>query len=185
MTKHLRSNVNAVITGRVKEAGLGVLMVVDFPEPTVYNRPRLKFDTLSGGNMGTSLAVIQRVGFLDEDPSVSTAEDTEWAYRVLRCGVPIIYSPDVTVWHYGWRDENQRIAQYKAYARSHGGFFGKYLRTGDWFIALRVVIHFLRALRRWLFGVLTGQRELVLNGQAYLTGLLPGIIDGFRRNRSP
>jgi hypothetical protein len=69
---------------------------------------------------------------------------------------------------------------YKDYARSHGGFYGKHLRKGDWFIALRAVIHHLRALRRWMRGVVFGDREMVLIGRAYFTGLLPGIIAGLR-----
>jgi hypothetical protein len=83
--------------------------------------------------------------------------------------------------HCGWRDEGQRVHQYQAYARSHGGFYGKYLRQGDLFIALRVVIHLLRAFKRWVAGSLAGNRDKALNGRAYLTGLLPGIMAVLRR----
>jgi GT2 family glycosyltransferase len=109
-----------------------------------------------------------------------TAEDADWAYRALRAGVPIIYVPEAVVKHFGWRDESKRMVMYKDYARSHGGFYGKHLRKGDWFIALRAVIHHLRALRRWMRGVVFGDREMVLIGRAYFTGLLPGIIAGLR-----
>jgi GT2 family glycosyltransferase len=125
--------------------------------------------------------VIERIGMFDEDPRLRTAEDCEWSYRALRSGVTVIYAPDVAVRHYGWRDERGRTAQYRSYGRSHGGFYGKYLRRGDWFIALRVVIHLLRALRRWLRGTIGGNRELALLGRAYVTGLVPGIISGWRK----
>jgi GT2 family glycosyltransferase len=176
----LRGAPDAIITGRIEQAGENVIVLVTSLTPQVYRRPRLKFDLLSGGNMGTSMSVIARVGLFDEDPCLRTAEDGEWAYRALRAGVPINYTPEVTVRHYGWRNESERTVQYKDYARSHGGFYGKYLRKGDWFIALRLLIHHLRALRRWLRGMVTGDQELALHGQAYLTGLLPGIIAGFR-----
>jgi hypothetical protein len=59
----LRDNPEAIVTGRVEAAGEGVLVVVTSLEPAVYHRPRLKFDSMSGGNMGTSMSVIERVGF--------------------------------------------------------------------------------------------------------------------------
>lgn len=185
MVARLRNDPEAIVTGRVEPAGDEVVVVVTSLASAVYRHPRLKFDAMSGGNMGTSMPVIERVGLLDEDPCLRTAEDGEWAYRALRTGVPIIYAPEVVVRHFGWRDETKRAIQYEDYARSHGGFYGKYLRKGDWFIALRVVVHHLRALRRWLRGVTTGDKELELYGRAYLTRLLPGIIAGMRRNRVP
>jgi GT2 family glycosyltransferase len=185
MVAHLHDNPAAIITGRVEPANSEeVVVTVTSLTPAIYHRPRLKFDAMSGGNMGTSMAVIERVGLFDEDSCLRTAEDGEWSYRALRSGVPIIYAPEVSVRHYGWRDESQRAGQYKDYARSHGGFYGKYLRKGDWFIALRVVIHHLRALRRWLRGIITDDQELALYARAYLTGLLPGIIAGMRRSKA-
>jgi len=183
MVTRLRDNPEAIVTGRVEAAGDDMVVVVTSLEPAIYHRPRLKFDTMSGGNMGTSLAVIKRVGLFDEDTRLRTSEDGEWSYRALRAGVPIIYAPEVAVKHFGWRDNSQRAVQYKAYARSHGGFYGKYLRKGDWFIALRAIVHHYRALRRWLRGLLTGDEELALYGWAYFTGLLPGIIAGMRRDK--
>jgi GT2 family glycosyltransferase len=184
MVTRLRDNPEAIVTGRVEPAGEEVVVTVTSQTAAIYRRPRLKFDAMSGGNMGTSMSVIEQVGFFDEDSRLRTAEDGEWAYRALRAGVPIMYAPEVVVQHFGWRDESKRAVQYKDYARSHGGFYGKYLRKGDWFIALRTLIHHGRALLRWLRGVVTGNQELALYGWSYLTGLLPGIIAGLRRDRA-
>jgi GT2 family glycosyltransferase len=180
MARYLQQNPKAIVTGRVEAGTDDVIMVVTSPTPSVQYRPNLSFDRMSGGNMGTSSAVLDRIGLLDEDPRLKTAEDGEFAYRALRAGVPIIYAPDVCVRHFGWRDENQRTDQYRNYALSHGGFYGKYLRQGDWFIALRVGVHHLRALRRWLHGTLSGDAESQTMGRAYFTGLLPGIHSGFK-----
>lgn len=180
MVNCLRDNPETVVTGRIEAAGESVVIVVTSQTPVIYRRPKLLFDHMSGGNMGTSMGVIERVGMFEESPSMRTAEDAEWAYRALRSGVPIVYQPDIVVAHFGWRDENKRAVVYRDYAKSHGGFYGKYLRKGDLFIALRAVLHHLRALRRWLGGIITNDHETELIGRAYLTGLLPGIIAGLR-----
>ena len=184
MAARLRDNPDAIISGRVESAGdEPVLIVVNGSESAVQRRPSLKHDSMCGGNMGVALDVLNRVGLLDEDPCLRTAEDGEWSYRALTSGVPIIYAPDVAVRHFGWRDKSERMVQYADYARSHGGFYGKYLRKGDWFIALRVAVHYLRALRRWMKGLITGDRELASCGRAYVIGLLPGIFAGMRTDK--
>ena len=176
----LREHPEAIVTGQVEAAGEDVLFVVASPVAAIYSRPRLKFDSMSGGNMGASRAVIEKVGLFDEDPRLRTAEDAEWSYRALRKGVPIIYAPEVRVRHLGWRDPSRRAEQYRDYARSHGGFYGKYIRKGDMFILLRALVHHYRAARRWARGKTSGDADLAMLGKAYFTGLLPGIVAGFR-----
>jgi len=185
MVGKLRQNPDAVVTGRVEAAGEDMIVVVTSTTPSVQNRPRLKFDSMSGGNMGAVLEVFRKVGLFEEDPVMATAEDAEWSYRALRKGVSLRYEPDVVVAHFGWRDENKRVEQYRHYAWSHGGFYGKYLRRGDLFILARATGHFLRALRRWLRGKITGDSELALLGQAYCLNLFPGILAGLRSKVRP
>jgi GT2 family glycosyltransferase len=177
----LRSEPRAIVTGRV-EAGAGdvQLSVSTSRVPAVQRRPHLRFDRLSGGNMAMAAAVARAVGPFDEDACLRTAEDAEFAYRALRAGIAIIYAPDVVVSHLGWRDAPEREAQYRSYGYSLGGFYGKYLRRGDGFMALRIGIHLLRSSRRWLTGVMLGDRERARNGRAYVAGLLPGVIAGWR-----
>jgi len=184
MAVHLRDHPKAIVTGRVESAGdEPVLIVVNSSTPAIQLRPRIKYDSMCGGNMGTATAVIEHIGLLDEDPCLRTAEDGEYAYRALRADIPIVYAPDVAVRHFGWRASAERASQYRDYARSHAGFLGKYLRRGDWFIALRILIHLMRALRRWLRGLIIADPELALNGRAYVTGLLPGLIAGWRSGK--
>lgn len=181
MAARLRAEPDRLVTGRVEAAGEErPVAVVTSREPDVQRRPRLKHDSLSGGNMGGAVAVLRRVGPLDEDPCLATAEDNEYAYRALRAGVPITYDPDIVVAHVGWRDEAQRDRQYDSYARSLAGFYGKYLRRGDAFIAARTAVHLLRSLRRWLSGLARGDAERAANGRAYVRGLLPGLRAGWR-----
>lgn len=185
MADHLRQRPDAVITGRVEAAGDEVAIVVTSLYPSEQNRPRLKFDSMSGGNMGASLDVFRKVGLFEEDPVMSTAEDAEWAYRALRKGVLIRYEPEVVVTHFGWRQVGKRIEQYRYYALSHGGFYGKYLRKGDIFILARALAHWARALRRWINGRRKGNLDQALIGQAYCLNLPPGILAGVRSRMQP
>jgi cellulose synthase/poly-beta-1,6-N-acetylglucosamine synthase-like glycosyltransferase len=185
MVKHLRIHPEDVVTGRVEAAGEDMIVVVTSTTPAVQSRPRLKFDSMSGGNMGASIAVFKKVGLFEEDPVMATAEDAEWSYRALRNGVLLRYEPEVVVAHFGWRHAEKRVEQYRHYALSHGGFYGKYLRRGDWFILARAAGHFGRALRRWVCGTVAGNAELAMLGKAYCLNLLPGILAGMRSKMRP
>lgn len=185
ITEKLRMNPDAVITGRVEAAGEDMVVVVTSLTSSIQNRPKLKFDSMSGGNMGTSLDIFRKVGLFEEDPVMATAEDAEWAYRALRKGVSIRYEPEVVLAHFGWRDTGKRIEQYRNYALSHGGFYGKYIRRGDLFILARAAGHFGRALRRWIRGIVTGNAEHAILGKAYCLNLLPGIRAGMRSKTRP
>lgn len=185
MTDKLRLSPDAVVTGRVEAAGENMVVVVTSTIPSIQIRPRLKFDSMSGGNMGTSLDVFREVGLFEEDPVMAMAEDAEWGYRALRHGVVLRYEPDVVVAHYGWRDVSEREEQYRRYAMSHGGFYGKYVRRGDYFILIRALVHFLREIRRWLRGRFSGNAEIALLGRIYCINLLPGMLAGLRSKRRP
>lgn len=177
----LRLRPRAILTGRVEAGGEGVQLAVSTSlASAVQKRPHLRFDRLSGGNMAMSASTARELGPFDEDACLRTAEDAEFAYRALRAGFEIHYAPELVVTHLGWRDAPERDAQYRSYGYSQGGFYGKYLRRGDTFIALRAVIHLLRSTRRWLAGVVLGDRDRARNGRAYVTGLLPGIVAGWR-----
>jgi GT2 family glycosyltransferase len=185
MACYLHNAPDSVVTGPAEAIGeQESVAVVTINESITSHHPGLKFDLFCGSNMGIAKSVIKQIGLFDEDLRLIAAEDCEWAYRTLRSGVPIVYSPEIIVQHFSWRDVNQRDVRYRTYAHSMGGFYGKYLRQGDWFIALRAILHHLRALRRWVRGTITGDQEASLYGRAYVTGLLPGIIAGFRRAKT-
>jgi GT2 family glycosyltransferase len=177
----LRMDSRMILTGRVEAPdGEEQLAVTTGREPDLQHRPRLKFDRLSGGNLAMSVEIARRLGPFDEDPCLRTAEDAEFAYRALRAGVPIRYVPELVVTHLAWRGNAERSEQYRSYAVSHGGFYGKYLRRGDAFIALRAGCHWLRSLFRWTTGAIRGDAERAAFWRAYAAGLLPGVIAGWR-----
>jgi GT2 family glycosyltransferase len=181
MGERLRRHDDAIVTGRaVAREGEVQLAVVTSGVESIQRRPALKFDCMTGANLGMSTDIARRIGPFAEDPSMRTAEDAEFAYRALRRGVPIVYAPELVVEHLGWRDEAAREDQYRDYARSHGGFYGWYLRRGDLFIAARAAVHLLRSARRWAVGSWRGDLEAARNGKAYVLNLWPGLVAGFR-----
>ncbi len=182
----LRTDPDSIVTGRIEAAdGGNVPVVVTSREGFVQRRPRLSFDSLSGGNMGAARELLFRLGLLDEDPCVATAEDAEFAYRALRKGAALVFEPEAGVAHVDWREGEERSMQYDSYARSHGGFYGKYLRHGDLFIAARMALHLVRALRRWIVGAMTGNEDLARNGRAYTLRLPGGALAGWRGQPTP
>ena len=184
IVSELSQRPDAIVTGRVEAGGEEpVLSVVISKEAIEQRKPSLRFDRLSGGNMAIATSLARRLGPFQEAASMRTAEDAEFAYRALRAGVPIRYAPQLVVTHQGWRDPAQRSSQYRDYGLSQGGFYGLYLRRGDLFIALRAIVHLGRSLKRWLLGRLRNDDEMAVNGRAYVKGLLPGLIAGWRTEK--
>lgn len=185
MTGHLREWPEAIVTGRVESTGddAAAFCAVTSPAPAVYRRPQLKVHPLIGGNMGAAMATVERVGPFDEHPSLRAAEDSDWGYRALRLGIPIVYRPEIVVRHVNWRTSGQRAARYREYARSQGGFYGKYLLSGDWLIPMQAGRDLLRGPLRWLRGLARADQDMADRGRADTLDLLPGILAGLRRGR--
>jgi len=181
MADLLRQRPEAIVTGRVESEG-DEPAVDTFGDlrPAEWNRPRLRHDSLCGGNMGAALEVLREVGPFDEHESIATAEDCEYSYRALRRGVPILYDPEILVRHLGWRLPEERAIQYESYARSYSAFLGRYLRRRDPFIVARTVVHLGRSLRRWALGRVRGDVDRAASGRAYVRALVPGLFRGWR-----
>lgn len=174
----------AIVTGRVEPEGEGlVLTTVTRREPAVYRKPLIDGDVLFPANMGFPTRLLERIGYLDEHPSLNLAgEDNDWAHRALTAGIPIVYQPDIMVGHLAWHDPSERASLYRRYARGQGSFYGKHLRRGDPFIARRVLRDVLRAPWLVLRGAVTANRELLAMGAGEVTGLLPGLFAGLRNS---
>ncbi len=186
LAAQLRTHPDSLVSGRVDPLGdqgreRRAPSIMTAEAPALYQRPLLDRDPLFTNNMGVARATAQRIGPMDEHPSVRYAEDAEWGYRALRKNVPIRYAPEVRVDHLAWRDRGQLADTYRRYARSQGGFYGHYIRRGDRFVAKRAVFDLLRAPWLVVRGLATGDEELVAMGRAAGTQLLPGMIEGWRR----
>jgi GT2 family glycosyltransferase len=177
----LRDGGDLIVTGKVEPAGEGAVpTVVLAPEPTVHTRPRLDGDDLFPPNMAFPRSLLDRIGYLDEHPSLRLAgEDNDWAYRALRAGIPIVYQPSSVVAHVAWQPAAALPGIYRRYARGQGAFYGKHLRRGDLFIARRLARDVLRA--GWLALRASVSTNPELRALAYgEIGLLPGLLAGLR-----
>ena len=172
----------AILTGRVEPEGDGIVLTVNTAnEPATYRSPLIAGDVLFPPNMAFAVRLLERIGWLDEHPSLATAgEDNEWAHRALRAGVSIVYDPTVIVGHLARHRPEELAGLYRRYARGQGAFYGTWLRRGDRFIALRVMRDLLRAPWLLLRGLVTRNSELVSMGRGEVMGLLPGIVAGLR-----
>jgi len=173
---------DAILTGRVEPEGDGIVLTVKTADqPAVYTSPLLDGDVLFPPNMGFPIRLLDRIGWLDEHPSMATAgEDNEWAHRALRAGTRIVYDPTVVVGHLARHRTEDLPMLYRRYARGQGAFYGTWLRRGDGFIACRAARDLVRA--PWLLarGLVTRNSELISMGRGELAGLLPGIVAGLR-----
>lgn len=185
LAAHLQQEPAAIVTGRVEQAGNDdvAFSTVTARQPRRYEKPQLKAHPFIGGNVGLALALVKQIGLFDEHPCLQAAEDSDYGYRALRLGIPIVYDPDIVVYHYHWRDGRQRAARYADYARSQGGFYGTHLLDGDPLIWLQAARALARGPVRWARGLLQRDPELVASGRASSLELLPGIVAGLRRGR--
>ena len=185
MTAHLRREPEAIVTGRVELAGNPEVefSTVTSREPKRYERPQLKVHPFIGGNAGMAMDLAARIGLFDEHPCLASAEDSDYGYRALRLGIPIVYDPDVVLFHYHWRDARQRAARYSEYCRSQGGFYGTHLFGGDALIWLQAGRDLVRGPVRWARGLMHRDADMTTRGRADTLSLLPGIIAGVRRGR--
>lgn len=182
----LTSEPDTIWTGRVEAAGHELAFsTVLSPTLQRHTKPRLRVHPFVGGNVGMAMDVVRQIGGFDEHPCLASAEDSDYGYRALRLGIPIAYDPDVVLYHYHWRDEQERASRYADYARSQGGFYGTHLRHGDPLVLLQVLRALTRSPLRWARGVLSGNPELARNGRVSTLSLVPGILAGFRRSESP
>jgi len=175
METQLHQHPAAIITGRVEPAGDGIPPnVVTSTVPCVYRRPSVRISCpLASSNMGFALHTSQRIGPFDGN--LPTGEDLDWAYRALRVGIPIIYAPEIVIYHVHWRDKSQMAAVYRAYGWGAGAFYGKHLRRGDWSMLLRTAISLFRAVKSIIIGDLYKDYSLRV-----VTHLLPGLVAGLR-----
>ncbi len=182
----LQAHPDALITGQVDAAahagGGEAPSIIRRSVEEIHRRPLLDRDPLSSGNMGLSRDVLERIGPMDEHPTLMAAEDAEWSYRALRAGIPIVYAPEVRVSHLEWRDPESLSRTYRAYARSQGAFYGAYVRRGDLFAARRMAFDLLRGPWILIRGLIGRNHTLRVVGKAYMRCLIPGFLEGLGRS---
>jgi len=87
---------------------------------------------LLGCNMSMRRSVVQQIGFFDESlgagAAIRAGEDTDIIFRAYLSGIPIEYSPDVTVYHFHGRKKNSDgYALFRNYSIGGGALYAKYI----------------------------------------------------------
>lgn len=72
--------------------------------------------------------------------AAKSAEDTDFLYRVHRAGIPVVYDPDVFVYHaHGRREITELPGLRRGWARGQGALALKHLMRGDPGVLKRVI----------------------------------------------
>jgi GT2 family glycosyltransferase len=93
---------------------------------------------VSGGNAAFRREVFAKIGYFDEllgpGAELRASEDADMAYRLLRQGLKVVYTPEVVIYHQQWRDDAEGWQVEKDYNIGAGAFFIKHLRYGDVYV---------------------------------------------------
>lgn len=168
----------ALLTGRVLPCGdpMAVPSTIDRPDPRDFSG-ELSCGALYPNNMvGPRSQILELGGF---DNRVLNAEDNDFCYRWLRCGLPMRYEPGLVVHHHDWRSHAELESLYVRYARGQGRLYAKHLRRGD--------LTMLRFLARDVRSGVGAFAEAAVFGRPRWSdprrgiprGLIPGLLEGW------
>jgi glycosyltransferase involved in cell wall biosynthesis len=176
-----------LITGRILPApeyeGLSLITAIRTSrERFVRNGNPRAYNVLIGAQFGASRELFEKMGepLFDERLGIGTnfpgADDDEFAYRVQKTGMPIVYDPSIVVTHHTERESDWRRVSFR-YAFGCGAAAAKHLLQGD----IRVMRDLVRAI------VVNGWKSLKFairlkepESSARLLGMT-GLIMGFFR----
>ena len=93
------------------------------------------FGFLHGANMVVARSVVEAVGLFDVRLGAGTrlrsAEDTDFVYRVYSKGIPVVYRPQLVVFHdHGRTDRRLALRQSRGYSVGTGALMLKHVVSG-------------------------------------------------------
>jgi GT2 family glycosyltransferase len=148
-------------------------------EPRVF-QGRLARDVLYFQNVAFYRSVLHDTGGFDPNLGPGTpfpsAEDNEFAFRLLDTGYRILYDPRAVVYHRAWRTQKESWEVEWNYGRGQGAFYAKYFRVRDPFTAKRLVTdtasHLIRLPIKAVF-----YRQQLRGSLAFLAGMISGATE--------
>ena len=175
----------SVVTGRVlpgqEEASGGFSpSTKEDLGPAVY-QGRIGADVLYVQNMAMYRSAPDEVGPFDErlgpGSSFPSAEDNDFALRLLEEGYRILYVPQAVVYHRAWRTGRDYLPLRWNYGRGQGGYYAKYLSFRDRYMLRRMVRDFVRRVFLIPRRVWRREPQRACGEAVYLFGLLSGVIE--------
>ncbi|MGE5444137.1 MAG: glycosyltransferase family 2 protein, partial [Ignavibacteriales bacterium] len=92
----------------------------------------------SGNNMALRREVFTEIGYFDEllgpGAELRNCDDADMAYRILRSGLKVVYTPEVIIYHRLWREDLEALRVEKDYNVGAGALLIKHLRYGDMYV---------------------------------------------------
>jgi GT2 family glycosyltransferase len=115
------------------------------------------FSFIHGCNMVFERKVFRTTGGFDTTLGPGTrvlaAEDSDFVYRVHKCGHKMLYSPDVLVFHnHGRHTDSQVDSLMKGYMVGRGAFYLKHILKGD------------RVMLKMAYWEICGLKRIIRNG---------------------
>jgi len=112
------------------------------------------FGFLHGANMAFGRAVIDRLGKFDirfgAGTYLQSCEDTEFVYRAVKAGIPVIYEPTLVIHHnHGRSGSKLWYRSVRGYSIGMGAMMMKYLMVGQTDLLKLIYWDFRSALHRW------------------------------------
>lgn len=98
--------------------------------------PTMDLSSFMGCNLALSRDVVERVGKFDESLGAGarfvSAEDWDYIYRALCAGFPLLYCPEMVVFHnHGRRTLGERARLMRGYAIGAGALYCKHWKLGN------------------------------------------------------
>jgi GT2 family glycosyltransferase len=176
----LSMGAHAVVTGQVLSSGEveeGFAPSLREDQESAIYQGRLQRDVLFTGNMATYRSAFNRVGGFDSRLGPGTrypaAEDNDFAFRLLDAGYSIVYDSRCSVYHRGWRSQEQSLRLAWNYGCGQGAFYAKYFSLKDTHTLRRMAQNLSGYLMRVPYRVVH-QRAQAYRDILYAGGLLYG-----------
>jgi GT2 family glycosyltransferase len=182
----------ALVSGRVlaekpATADGFVPSTIDSEEHIVYSG-RIGEDVLYTNNMMLHRTIVDEIGGFDErlggGATFPTAEDNDFAHRLLEAGGAIHYAPEAVVVHRAWRTGRDYLPLRWSYGRGQGAFYAKHIDLRDRYMLWRFRHDAAQRGIRFVRHVFTDPRRSA--GQlVHLAGMLSGFGQWLLTRRQP
>jgi glycosyltransferase involved in cell wall biosynthesis len=129
-----------------------------------------------GANFALRRQLLERIGGFDEilggGGPLRSSQDFDLQYRAYLSGAVVLLRPEVSVDHYGLRDELQWPSTLRAYGIGDGAFYMKHVRCGDVRAATMLARRLARTALRQVRHILDPRRP---SHGSYLRAVLEGM----------
>lgn len=127
----------------------------------------------SGNNMALRREVFKEIGYFDEllgpGAELRNCDDADMAYRLLRSGLKVVYTPKAVIHHRLWREDMEALNLEKDYNIGAGALLIKHLRYGDVYVLKLIFERLLfRGIGNIILATLTTSKQRLLKGYCYL-----------------